>query len=647
MIGRRGATSPVLLAEMHARPQNEPVGLIGSAIPRTKSVESKVVGRAQQLAERAVEIMQSASSLNEYEDAEQLCLSAIELDPGCLLADGMLHHVRSAKLQLKGDADEKGGRGKKKSGVINLGRKVGKVGKAGGKGLAGKSLAAKHLADGAVGGGKKRLEKWIQSRAGGFFQEVTLVGTVTVHVDRAAQLMPHKHGFGVSALVGLSPQQSTQVRDGLAGAPSWAEKLTLTVEEVTDTIQILVHRGEYKDSEKSLSSQCVGQVLIPVTALEPLKKPTSETKQTKSRLRFEELQCATPPGEQLRKIYEKHAEKTATARASASSAAARDGGSRTERRRGSLDSAPPDPTNRELVSAPEVGKQPRSILGRKSTRFGSTRSKHADLLGATDERGIVAGGIAQSEVEQWAHVMGKAEYKREKKKTKERRTRTLATDANNDLFRGLVGGGMGGSGLTADDVMSVKSAPGAMGAVSRRDKKERERRDEITSEWDAASMASMPVSVPSSRSKKRGARSIRFEGDAMSEASGFSAVSSASTLSSAESAQSAGSDDTLSDSVDEGAALSGSGVEPASGELGDEPEPESEPCAQDGPPDDAAQEADGGSEWHWYEIFPFCKVNSDGTFRQAHRGAQTKYFLYGAPKNHDHYGLSIFCMDKH
>jgi hypothetical protein len=28
------------------------------------------------------------------------------------------------------------------------------------------------------------------------------------------------------------------------------------------------------------------------------------------------------------------------------------------------------------------------------------------------------------------------------------------------------------------------------------------------------------------------------------------------------------------------------------------------------------------------------------------RGAHTKYFLYGAPKNHDHYGLSIFCMDK-
>ena len=32
--------------------------------------------------------------------------------------------------------------------------------------------------------------------------------------------------------------------------------------------------------------------------------------------------------------------------------------------------------------------------------------------------------------------------------------------------------------------------------------------------------------------------------------------------------------------------------------------------------------------------------------RRQVRGAQTTYFLYGAPKNYDHYGLSIFCMDK-
>jgi hypothetical protein len=28
------------------------------------------------------------------------------------------------------------------------------------------------------------------------------------------------------------------------------------------------------------------------------------------------------------------------------------------------------------------------------------------------------------------------------------------------------------------------------------------------------------------------------------------------------------------------------------------------------------------------------------------RGGLKQYFLYGAPKTHDHYGLSIFCMDK-
>jgi hypothetical protein len=34
-------------------------------------------------------------------------------------------------------------------------------------------------------------------------------------------------------------------------------------------------------------------------------------------------------------------------------------------------------------------------------------------------------------------------------------------------------------------------------------------------------------------------------------------------------------------------------------------------------------------------------------YEEVVRGAQTKHFLYGAPKNHDHYGLSIFCTDKH
>ena len=33
-------------------------------------------------------------------------------------------------------------------------------------------------------------------------------------------------------------------------------------------------------------------------------------------------------------------------------------------------------------------------------------------------------------------------------------------------------------------------------------------------------------------------------------------------------------------------------------------------------------------------------------FTALTRGCQTNYFLYGAPENHDHYGLSIFFMDK-
>jgi hypothetical protein len=61
-----------------------------------------------------------------------------------------------------------------------------------------------------------------------------------------------------------------------------------------------------------------------------------------------------------------------------------------------------------------------------------------------------------------------------------------------------------------------------------------------------------------------------------------------------------------------------------------------------------------------YSVAVFLKRQSDTTLplalppawrvrrpRQRTRGGQTKYFLHGAPKNHDHYGLSRFCMDKH
>ena len=42
-----------------------------------------------------------------------------------------------------------------------------------------------------------------------------------------------------------------------------------------------------------------------------------------------------------------------------------------------------------------------------------------------------------------------------------------------------------------------------------------------------------------------------------------------------------------------------------------------------------------------------CVDDPEVTVAHQVRGAQTKYFLYGAPKIHDHYGLSIFCMDKY
>ena len=40
------------------------------------------------------------------------------------------------------------------------------------------------------------------------------------------------------------------------------------------------------------------------------------------------------------------------------------------------------------------------------------------------------------------------------------------------------------------------------------------------------------------------------------------------------------------------------------------------------------------------------RLSRGGSPHENEEGAQTKHFLYGAPKNHDRYGLSVFCMDK-
>ena len=381
-----------------------------------------------------------------------------------------------------------------------------------------------------------------------------------------------------------------------------------------------MHRGEYKDTEKSLHSTCVGQVLIPVVSLEPLKKPSSERYQPKSDLRLEPLEVAIEvhPGEQLTKLYEKEAAK----------AAAVAGAVATRRRRGSLDSAGPLESVSDFITTPGLVEQPRSILGRKSTRFGGG-----------SKTGSSVGGVAKSEVEEWRHVMGKSEYKREKKQTKERRTRKQATDANDDLFRNLAGGGMGGGGGNrADDMMSVKSAPGAFGS-GRRPNPLGSKMIGSDKDFDSASMASMPISGPSSiassgsQGKRRGGRSIRFESDsAMSEASGISEASASGTGSGTGSAQSAESDNmAVSDeepaaNSDEegGAATPRRRVHPDPAD--EEPEAEGWPAAG-GAGGSAGVEGNAGGEpaaegagcWSWYEIFPFHKVNSDGVYRPVRR----------------------------
>ena len=51
--------------------------------------------------------------------------------------------------------------------------------------------------------------------------------------------------------------------------------------------------------------------------------------------------------------------------------------------------------------------------------------------------------------------------------------------------------------------------------------------------------------------------------------------------------------------------------------------------------------------WRYSAFNPCLGIGRHAQIVEVERGAQTKYFLYGAPKIHDHYKLSIFCMDKH
>ena len=99
-----------------AEPEPELAGPV-----RTASVEKALVEKAVGLAQQAQEVMQGARTQNEYDEAAQICQSALEMDRGCLLAEGMLHHIRSAKLTLKAEDEKREG---KKGGMRNLGRRV-------------------------------------------------------------------------------------------------------------------------------------------------------------------------------------------------------------------------------------------------------------------------------------------------------------------------------------------------------------------------------------------------------------------------------------------------------------------------------------------------------------------------------------------
>ena len=120
------------------------------------------------------------------------------------------------------------------------------------------------------------------------------------------------------------------------------------------------------------------------------------------------------------------------------------------------------------------------------------------------DSGIESGGLSSTELEKYKHVMGTSEYKREKRRTKEKRTGSLAANKSNDLFREMVGGGRRGvspavaAGQEEDDRLTIRSAPddfsraagGGGGGMSVRS-------GGSSSTAEEQSDGSQPISVPS------------------------------------------------------------------------------------------------------------------------------------------------------
>lgn len=576
--------------------------------------------RAQQLAEEAMELMQHANRPDDYRPALTKCESALALDPNNQLAKGMLEHVNHV---LKGD-DAEGAAPKARFAALKSMKKA--------AGTAGSQLhrvAPKGMMQGMkLNAAKtgKNVGEWVKHRNDneqtgprGFHP----IGLVKIHAFSGLQMVGSK-GFSICAFLGSHSVHSSYAREKAEdGNPQWDEALLpISVEEVTDTLQIVVYRADLHKyghvADESLKNKLqkdkiIGQVLIPLAHLYPLRRGRSLLQgQQHIKIRSSEREFQVDPsttGDEKKAPGEGESEQFEQ---------------RTALHKGSGRIT----GSEQAQQAPRHG---RRVLGR------GRRSRSKQQEEVIDESttgshggdsGLRAGGISVKEMEKWKHAFSEEEYQREKQQTKEKRTRNLAANKNDDLFRNMVGQQQGRPPADEDDdarsgTMSVKSAPGGLGGSRMRQSRgqgvaSRPVSGQGSDEDESLdSGTSMPVSAPSSGLLAGGrAGDIRVgSGRAVHFAATQDSNSEASFASSDDTGDTGGSESTggfrrrrrpESTDLPPNATEVDPKISPATKLLPEVPEgPSTLPALIDQGP---------GT---WYEIFPYCSENSDGQYRTA------------------------------
>ena len=559
--------------------------------------------RAQQLAEEAMELMQHANRPDDYRPAQTKCESALQLDPENQLAKGTLEHVNHV---LRGEDAEGAGPKVRFAGLKQAaGSQLNKI--------APKGMMQGMKFNAAKTG--KNVGEWVKHRHDeqtgprGFHS----IGLVKVHAYGGLSMAGSK-GVTICAFLGSYSVHSSFARENAEhGSPQWDEALLpISVEEVTETLQIVLYRGDLHKyghvadgslKTKLRDDKIIGQVLIPLAHLYPLRRGKSvmEGHYRQIKIRSSSHRDLKPDAALTR---DEPGSNAAVARAEG------------------------EPEQSELRTAFYKGTgQHHGRLGRGRKIRGEQQEDTIDSseMGSfSGDSGLQAGGISVKELGEWKHAFSTSEYQREKQQTKEKRTKHLATNTNDDLFRNMVGQRKGRRSLNEDedddarsDRMSVKSAPGAYSGSGLRTRHSRNRGASRSvsglgsdEEESLDSGTSMPVSTPSSNVHAGGGRAGSI-GRAVHFAAADDTNSEASFASSEDTGGTGGTGGSgarsrkrpSSPSAASSGIKSDGKVSPATKMLPDVPSALPKPIHQ-GP----------GT---WYEIFPYCSENSDGQYRTA------------------------------